>query len=221
MKIIKKQGSEFPGYKKVDYIEYNGTQQINTGVYPDSTTTVQCKFVMTHYNGDTFIGNRGTGESNAFRFFRAGDGKTYLDYGSGLGGNRISGTYITSTTAIYECEFGNKYVKDLITGTIKFSGSTVSFNEKTFTIKIGDTKEYGIIYWCKIYKGGALVRDYIPVISDSTNTLGLLDKVNMVFYSDVNNNNFTYGQIIDEEDKYYWIKKVDVVTKYYGINDNI
>lgn len=207
MKIIRKQGSEFPGYKKVDYIEYNGTQQIDTGVYPDDTTVVQCKFVMTHYNGDAFIGSKGTGESNSFRFFRAGDGQTYLDYGSGLGGNRIHGTYITSTTTIYECEFGNCYVKDLTTGTIKFSGSTASFNEKTFTIKIGDTLEYGIIYWCKIYKGGALVRDYIPVISDSTNMAGLLDKVNMVFYPDANNHNFTYGQIIDEEDKYYWIKK--------------
>ena len=31
-------------------------------------------------------------------------------------------------------------VKDLITGTIKFSGSTVSFNEKTFTIKIGENE---------------------------------------------------------------------------------
>ena len=207
MKIIKKQGSEFPGYKKVDYIQFNGTQQIDTGVYPDDTTKVQCKFVMTNYNGGCFIGGDTDSDSDNFRFFISGS-TTYLDYGNGYG-NRISGTYITSTTTIYETEFGNRYVKDLTTGTTKFSGGTVTLSERTYTIKICKNSDYGKIYYCKIYKGGILVRDYIPVLSNSTNTVGLLDKVNMVFYTDVNNNSFTYGQIIDEEDKYYCIKSSD------------
>ena len=168
-------------YIPVDYIQGTGPQWIDTEIYPDDTTIVQSKFVMTNYSGGTFIG-RGTGsEADSFRFFRYNN-STYLDYGSGNDYNRIYGSFITSTSSIYEAEFGNRYVKDLSTGTTKFSSSTVSFSEKSYTIRIFDTNNYGIIYYLKIKKQGVWVRDFIPVYDTVTQKYGLYDNISGTFF---------------------------------------
>lgn len=195
------QSSETPGpgpspvperYTIVDYIQSTGGPYIDTGIYPDDTTVVQCKFIMTNSNGNTFIGNKGTGESDSFRFFRASEG-TYLDYGSGSGYNRISGIYITSTTAIYECEFGNRYIKDLITGNILVSGASVSFNEKTYTISMFDSSDYGKMYYLKIKKQNSWVVDYVPVYDTQTQKYGMYDMISQTFKGNDGTGDFTGG----------------------------
>lgn len=173
--------NDSPRYIPVDYIQGTGPQWIDTGIYPDDTTIVQSKFVMTNYSGGTFIGRGIDSESNSFRFFRYSN-NTYLDYGSGDGYNRIYGSFITSTSSIYEAEFGNRYVKDLLTGITKFNSSTVSFSEKSYTIRIFDTNDYGIIYYLKIKKQGVWVRDFIPVYDTVTQKYGLYDRISNTFF---------------------------------------
>lgn len=168
-------------YILVDYIQGTGPQWIDTEIYPDDTTIVQSKFVMTAYNGGTFIGRSIGNEADSFRFFRYNN-STYLDYGSGNNYNRIYGSFITSTSSIYEVEFGNRYVKDLSTGTTKFNSSTVSFSEKSYTIRIFDTNDYGIIYYLKIKKQGVWVRDFIPVYDTVTQKYGLYDRISNTFF---------------------------------------
>lgn len=181
-------------YTVVDWVNSTGGAWIDTGVKPDDTIVVRCKFIMKHYDGVAFIGHYENphSESNTFRFFRS-DTTTYLDYGSGDGKNRISGSYVTSKTKIYDMEFGNRYVKDLTTNTVKFSGTTVTFSQKSYTIKLFDTTNYGTCYYFQIEKGGELVRDYVPVYDTVTEKYGLYDKANQNFKLSDGSVDFTGG----------------------------
>ena len=178
-------------YEEVSWIEANGTQYIDTGIKPDDTTIVRAKFIMTDYNGGSFIGYQNT-EQDSFRFFKSSI-TTYLDYGSGDGGNRISGSYVTSNTEIYEMEFGNRYVKDLKTNEIKFSGSTVSFSEKTFTINIFDSIDFGRLYYFQIFKQGSLVMDLVPVYDTETQKYGMYDNISKTFKGNDGTGDFKGG----------------------------
>lgn len=168
------------GYRLLDSIKGNGTQALDTGVYPKDTTKVQSKFIYSNYSGGIFIGSQGNGEADSFRLFRH-QSTTYLDYGSGDGHNRISGTYLASTGDAYEMEFGNRYVKDIPTNTVKFSSSSVSFAQKNFTIQLTSQDDYGTFYYVKIFDGDTLVRDLIPCERVADGMVGMWDNVTNSF----------------------------------------
>lgn len=173
---------EWKTYTEVEYITIPNWWYIDTWYYPNSNTKCKAKFIMTWYNGGTFLGNGGSSEADQFRFFRSGS-YTYLDYGSWDWYNRLSGSYITSTTAIYRTEFGNRYVRDLTDGTTKLVGGVVSFGEKSYTFRICSQWNYGTIYYVKIYDGENMVRDMVPAYRDIDGEIWMYDKINKVFYT--------------------------------------
>lgn len=168
------------GYQPAAYIQSVGTRAINTGIYPDDTTIIQCKFVMTNYGGGYFIGNSTGTERDAFRFFRY-TSSTYLDYGAGSGYNRISASYVRSTSTIYEVEIGNRYIKNLLNNTIVKSAASVTFSQKTYPIKLFGSVDYGKCYYLKIYKNNTLVSDLKPVYDLSTGKYGMFNDVDGTF----------------------------------------
>lgn len=178
-------------YREVEYIRNSWTQYIDTGYYPNDKTTVQAKFIYTNYNWGAILGGSGNGEADQFRFFRY-QNNTYLDYGSWNGYNRIYGSYITSTTDIYEVEFGNRYIKDIPTDTVKISWSTVSFSAKSYTFKILEGNgDFAKMYYVKIYDNWTLVRDLVPCYRVSDGEIWMYDLVNDVFYSNAWTGTFT------------------------------
>jgi len=186
------QKPESSPYEFVDYIQApSGGPYIDTGIKPDPTIIIQCKFVMKAYDGNTFIGHQKS-ESDCFRFFRA-DTLTYLDYGSGSGHNRIQVEFIKSKTKIYNVELGNRYIKNLDTGKKVISDTDEDFAEKNYTVKLFDSTNYGIVYYLKIKKHGSWVRDYIPVLNKETNKYGLYDQVSNTFFGNNGTGDFTGG----------------------------
>lgn len=182
-------------YIKIEYIQSTGTQYIDTGINPDDTTVVQAKFIYTNYGGGDFIGSGSDdGDYSSFRFFRYGS-YTYLDYGNG-NSNRISTSFITSTTDPYEIEYGNRYLKNLENDNIVMSDSSVSFTQKQRTIHINSTNDYGIIYYVKIYKNNTLVRDLIPVKRKSDLVICMYDRVNNEFLENAGTDTFIAGPIL-------------------------
>lgn len=171
-------------YQEVEWILNSWTQRIDTWLYPNSNWMVQMKFIYTSYGWwNLFWFN--SDETNSFRFFRAND-TTYLDYGSWSNYNRIMWTYITSTSAIYEVEFWNRYVKDIPTDTTKFSLSAVSFWNKSIKAYIfwnTDNQDFMKLYYCKVYISWALVRDFVPCYRKSDWVIWLYDLVNKQFYT--------------------------------------
>lgn len=165
-------------YTILNYIQSNGSQWLDTGVKPDDTTKIQTKFVYEYYNGTVFIGYYNGDDNNDYRFF-CYSGSPYFDMVS----DRIFGGLSISTTTIYEFELGNYYIKDLTTDNIIVSGSTQTFAERNNNIQIFDGGNYGKMYYCKIYKGNTLVRDYVPARRNSDSKIGMVDRVNNIFYS--------------------------------------
>lgn len=63
---------------------------------------------------------------------------------------------------------------------------------------MGTAKYYlkSILYSCKIYDNGTLIRDFIPVKRISDSKCGLWDKVTKVFYPNSGTGTFTGGSAI-------------------------
>lgn len=176
----------------VEYIESTGTQYIDTGFYPTSTTKVRLKFNMTKATGYVIFGYYNT-EENSFRLFNYNN-NAYLDYGSGAGYNRIYGGTL-SEGVTYNIEFGNRYVTNLDTGENIVSNTEVAFSTKTQKAGIfGDgtsATSLGKLYYCQIFDNGVLVRDFVPAL-DSNNVPCLYDKVTQQYFYNSGTGDFNY-----------------------------
>lgn len=176
-------------YAVANYIQSNGKAILNTKIKPDKTTVIQAKFIYSHSGGDTFIGGINYDNNTCLRFFTEGS-TTYLDYGNE--DNRISTEGgVISTSATYEYEIGNRYIKNLSNNTTIVSSSSVNFNQLSFDIKVFTESDYGKLLYLKIYKGGNLVRDYVPVLDTTDNIYGVYDKVAQNFSPSMTDTNFT------------------------------
>lgn len=171
-------------YKRVEYIEGNGTQYVITDVYPDDTTTIEIKFAQSQSTSavGAIVGWVTNNETDGFRLFPYSN-KIYLDYGSGEGYNRISGGSLFEDR-IYDFEIGNRYVTNLDTNETILSSSQVAFPEKTYPISLfGNVASFsGKIYGCKIMKSYNLVADLVPCIRLSDNSAGFYDLISQKFY---------------------------------------
>ena len=57
----------------------------------------------------------------------------------------------------------------------------------------GNSPDYFTMYYCKMYEGDTLVRDFIPAQRKSDSIYGMYDCVNKQFYTSKNSTNFTGG----------------------------
>lgn len=178
--------ADFSEYIPLDYIEFTGTQYINTGIKPNAKTVCRIKVNMTKINPDITVGNYKS-ESDSFRFFNA-NSQIYLDYGSGRNNNRIFGGS-WPVGQIVNFEFGNRYVKDLDTDEILIFDTKVGSFNKSYDICIMDSgaksttnRGSGKVYYLQIYKDGTLVRNMLPYMHPS-GMVGMYDTVSKVFYS--------------------------------------
>ena len=165
--------------KSPEYIEktssyYNGL--INLDYVWKTNTKLQFKFYSTQNGGGSMIGEIGTSDNNDCRVFFAST-SAYFDYGSG----RITWSTSGKTNTLYEYEYGNYYIKNMVTSATK-TGTTFSTN-RTNPIYLGvGTTDYFRTYYIKIYEGDTLVKDFIPW-TNTTGSFGLYEKVSNTIYS--------------------------------------
>lgn len=154
--------------EEVSYLETNATYRgcFNLGFYPvlniSNQTKMQVKFLVTEQSpgGDIICGTHGASDNIDWRFFYGGYSSTfYYDLGNG----RMSWGLPFNT--IHEFEFGNYYVKDLVTSTIIQSGSTQTANPSAplYIFNKNGGADYARIYYFKYWnESGILVYDLIP-----------------------------------------------------------
>lgn len=168
-------------YTKLDYIQSNGNQYINTGVSGDSDIKIVTEFAVTKINssGTTFVfGSQGT-DSVRYTLGITSSGAFRSDYGSEM----TSGPAVT---------LNKKYTITKDKNVCTIDGTAVTSTAKTFT---GTTNIYLFgrsysslscssirMYSCKIYKNNVLVRDFIPVKRKSDNMIGLFESCENKFY---------------------------------------
>ncbi len=187
-------------YTMLSYIESTGTQYIDTGIYPKSTTKVEVDFALT---STTTSGGNGWGSSSYQESFLWGSF-----------GNKFS-TYLSSTWEYQTTNIAldtNKHKFELQSGSQKFDGvefgtstigNTATSNQTMYLfagkVEWQNSPEYFIkerIYEVKIYEENTLMRHFVPVIN-SSNQVGLYDLITETFYTNKGSGSFTAGPVVE------------------------
>lgn len=185
-------------YTPVKYLESTGTQYIDTGIYPKSTTKIDFafKFIVDN-NIRQYNGWGSTSHAEAFLF--------------GIQDNYFS-SVVNSSWVTSNVKKAKEFDTDTHTLMLK-SGKQMFDNDNYGNDTIGDsainnqtmylfathvewtgTPQYWCkerIYYTKIYDGDNLVRDFVPVI-DSSGIPCLYDKVEDKFYYNEGSGEFLY-----------------------------
>lgn len=173
------------GYTKIEYLESDGTQFIDTGFKPKYTTRVVLDMSNLTEADKWIFGAKSSSSATSpeqFSICRRTATTIRSDYfGSSVSAN------MADTAARFTIDVDWNVVKidgvESIVNTAVTSG-TCGYNMYLFGLNIADTsKEASVfrIYSCKIYDNGTLVRDFIPAMNASGEA-GLYDLKNDVWY---------------------------------------
>ena len=193
-------------YTEVEYIKSTGTQYIDTGIKPNTGTTLfKGEFlVSSRYNVQGLFGCRGSGtagsDSACVLYMTTGDLR--LDWAKGDSTLK----YAMATGTKFKIEISKNYAKiddnDLTVGN---TSEDVSLT-RNFLIgnfyngsNLFSSGLIGNIYSCKLFNNNVLVRDFIPCYRKSDNVAGLYDLVNNTFYTNQGTGNFIVGSIKENE----------------------
>lgn len=185
------------GYTRVEYIQSNGAEYIDTGFVPnhDTRLVMRVYFPLTGINMFLY-GARLNSSSRSFCFstytsnvYRTHYNTAFLDFDPSI-----------AYTEPFTVDKNKNVTKLNDTHTVKHS--YVEF-DCPCSLTLCALNENGIVknfssakcYSAKIYDKGTLVRDYVPCI-DPNNAVGLFDRVNGVFYGNEGTGSFVAGPAI-------------------------
>lgn len=186
--------AKLPYDAKIEYLRSTGTQWIDTGIIPKTSTKAQFKFLNSEVTGVCILGYSEASDKKSWRFFNYSS-KAYLDLpGANNTRNRIYGGTIKAGV-IYNLEIGNIYVKNLSTGTNIIRGTASPSFVGLNTIRLNhdgiETTSKNTFYYVKIFEGSILVRDMIPVRVGTTGYM--YDKVTKQLFGNQGTGNFILG----------------------------
>ena len=202
-------------YQIYDNLTHNNNGFYDTSVLGALNTRVQ--FVGNILNDGVITHGVGTAE-NGFRIFGAND-EYYYDRNEPTG-IRIASGEITNPGTVNLMEYGNFYIKR--DGETIAEGETISAGSEYGAVTYWPLCVFGAYYnadsgetvspsyadgsvnvqYFKIYEGNTLVRDLVPA-RDSSNNVGLFDKVNYKFYENLANGTGVLGNLIGAIDVTY------------------
>lgn len=182
-------------YQQVEYIQSDGGQAINTELKLDmdkAKVEIVFQATTTSQNG-MILAN--SGNTYWWLYHYSSLIQCYLD-GTDGGQQNLSGP--ARDTNKHRVIYQNKtyYVDGTAYGTAAGTLGTTSSNLYLFKYSASDTTYTykGKIYSCKIWNDGAnLTKNYIPCYRKSDNTIGMLDLVNNVFYTNQGTGTFSKG----------------------------
>lgn len=181
------------GYTLLEYVESTGSQYLDTGIVPKSTTRLCVDFqytnIPTPIAGDGFCNGWGASASQeAFEFGIRKDGKFFEVV-----------NYKTEYTALSAADT-NRHTLDLASGAQYFDGelkSETSIGDAATSGQTmylfalhgewyntpGNANAYSSerIFSCQIWDGTKLVRDYVPAREESTGKVGFWDLAGNAF----------------------------------------
>lgn len=188
------------GYKRLEYIQSDGNQWIDSDIVPGSSDfSVKSKICTTAAtsaeNWFVTIGHSKTSGSATFAQFGTWSSKFVIH----LTGIVVDG----STAAISDdvtIDFSMSGNTASLSGDASYSVTNANFGSGSFrnqSITICD----GLwrTYWSQIKISGSIVRDYIPC-KKPDGTVGLWDDVNSVFYGNAGTGAFTAGPVMEPPD---------------------
>ncbi len=181
------------GYTQLEYIESNGSQYINTGIYATQNTAIETKFINLSGASTTSV--------------MIGDGWNNGEYQFSIvaqtgAPNRIGGLnrslnnfWTTNREFIVQMNKTGLYVDGELLG---WNGSATEFTSTNPLTLLGDaTSRRGAtvkLFYMKIYENDTMVRNFIPA-KNSSGVVGLYDLADAnpatAFYTNAGTGNFT------------------------------
>ena len=173
------------GYTRLEYIESNGTQYIDTGVTAKTGIESKMEFAYTKVPSDAvMLGSRKSGNIfylvHYYGSFSIGYGEYYT-----TGVKATAGTKYTVETALLL----NAQIMHINSEEVILKGLSNSLdlglNLYLFGMNYDGSVNYrssARCYSCKIYDNSILVRDFVPCI-DPSGVYGMYDVVGRQFYA--------------------------------------
>ena len=207
-------------FTKLEYIESNGSQALDTGYNPNSNTRVVLDYNLTTLTGK-WMG------IFAVRNAQYSDQYAYWSNETGVYRSNYSG----ETGILFGSQNTNRHVIDKDKAVLKEDGIVVAdhpaatfssnYNLYIFCGNSAGTLEHYArmrLYSCKIYDDGVLVRDYVPVKRNRDSLIGLYDLVNKTFNASSTATSFIAGTDInndhaDSESKILTLNQLYILTK--------
>lgn len=178
-----------PLHSELQYLTMSGTQYIDPQVTVDSNYILEIKYLLTGSSsgmGRMFGGSSdmyfemAAKETNAFRWSINGISATVL--------------FTSGTPHIFKC-YGNGLC--YLDGTQKANLARNQTSTKLWLFNNFDHTERakGNFYYCKIWNGSTLVRDFVPV-QTTFGEICLYDKVSKTYFKNAGTGSFTAGPVV-------------------------
>ena len=208
-------------FTKLEYIESNGSQALNTGYNPNSNTRVVLDYNLTQLTGK-WMGIFAVRDLNGYA-------NQYAYWSNETGVYRSN--YSGETGILFGSQDTNRHVIDKDKAILKEDGIVVAshpaatfscnYSLYIFCGNTGGTQEHYAhmrLYSCKIYNDGVLVRDYVPVKRTRDSAIGLYDRVQKTFSSSSTSTSFIAGTAVEQdysdlENKVMTIKQLSTLSK--------
>ena len=185
------------GYKPVEYITCAGKQWFDTGIAPSANLAVEiCVKPASAGLKENAILGASWSASGFFLMFYSNQVK-FHSKGTSV---QTSG-FDTTAKSIIRCTQTSLVVNGT-SYSLSVSGSDVTntislFNVTDAGIGSNNAAMYGDCYYCKMWQGTTLVRDYQPCLN-SSGVPGMYDLVSGVFYPSTSGTAFTSGPITSD-----------------------
>ena len=177
---------------KVKYLQSSGggTQRIDTKVDGNTNNLeIEIKFNLLGYNSYAgLFGNYKDENTNVWRIIQQNSNNTNMLVYPNVKANASAKTITVTKNAVHTIRYNRSSIT--VDGTNYTFGTLTNGNANTDSTKryiqlfrggYASTSSNLRIYYCKIWSGGILVRDFIPVL-DKDNKPAMLDKVHNVLY---------------------------------------
>ena len=216
-------------FEYLDYVEFTGTQYIDTLIQANGTLKAEATFTMTSIPGTywTMAGAR-NGSNNRCYLFGTGNNSAY--WGFGYIGTLKDSTIPVNADVKYHCSttlapgMQVLFVNDQLITTNTEAGELAT----NTTIYIGGLHYSGStnvlvsckVYQFKIWQNGTLVRDFIPTYSKPLQKAGLYDRVSQTFFEP--NAAIVSGNTIDQyESEFVTFHDLESSTTNYLTSDEV
>lgn len=179
------------GYAEVQYIQSTETQWIDTGFKPNQNSRLLIKL--------------STSETGSHTVFGADLGWTDDGFALGVGFTH----YGKETGTISGLNNGSPHEVDFNKNIISMDGNPVlTMGNSTFSVphnlalfannRAGGIQEKTtmVLYYCQIYNGNIVIRDYIPC-KNAAGAVGLYDLIGQKFYGNAGSGSFTAGPEVE------------------------
>ena len=182
------------GYTPLAYIEFTGTQHIDTGIKANQNTIATVEVVPTSGSGNILGSRTGPSSNNFYMFYNSS--AAYIDFNA-YDSSRLTAGITYGTKYLFYNSASRRQINSTST-TTTISGSFTTPTNLMLGAKgndsgVGDEKLKGKVYRCTVSEGNTPKLDLRPAIQDSNGAIGMYDLVSRTFKTNAGSGTFIAG----------------------------